>query len=755
LIKYANINRVSKSIYQFRLSKDEFLFSVGNKICHKTKTGFWYRASGSKNKSLNKAFIDNKDRVWLAYHNNGIEIYKGINDAFYGENLLNKLFRNKNISSIFEDNTGGVWLAIQNSGVYYISNPNIRIHTLDVNELTNRVSTLYKDENNDLFAGTFNGRVYQLDDGVTPERVCKSWEYTQTIYALRFVENSKGEKVPEIHPKITTRDGVIWSFSSSGLSAIKGQDTIYYDPNTRINAVFEDFNGTVWVGSNNGLFQYKQGKLSAMSSISSLFGIRVEDIDQLSDGTLLIGTKSKGIVFWKRDEITIYDESDGLTSNILKDICIDRDEDIWISTPNGLNRLVKSIDGKYSIFNITEVHGLPTREVNKVVAVGNVIWVATNKGVAKFNKHDIKINGKPPTLLINDIFVNEEKVKWEPRYTLPYDRNYLQISFTGLLYRSNGENLYRYRMLGINEEWIVTKERTVRYPSLNDGEYTFQIQAANEDGIWSTTKEIQFIIKPPFWETWWFRTLVVVLAIFSVIVIFRLREIKRSKKEEQKRLLEKQKLLAIKAELKALRAQMNPHFTFNTLSAIQTAVNNSDIVNASKYIGDFASLIRKVLENSKRAQIPLEEELDMLKLYIELEQLRFSSKFSYEIVVDEQLDVDFHQIPSMVIQPYVENAIIHGLAPLKNGNGKLIVDVVITNNAIHCTVEDNGIGREQAMEIKKRKGFAHNSMAMDITEDRMELFRKEMGEEFSVKIIDLEDDEHNSMGTKVELIFPV
>ena len=187
----------------------------------------------------------------------------------------------------------------------------------------------------------------------------------------------------------------------------------------------------------------------------------------------------------------------------------------------------------------------------------------------------------------------------------------------------------------------------------------------------------------------------------------------------------------------------------------KTAVNNSDKANASKYIGDFAKLIRKVLENSKNAFISLEEELIMLKLYIELEKLRFGNKFSFEILVDENLDKSYHEIPSMVIQPYVENAILHGLCARKNGGGLLKLTIRLNNGAIFCVIEDNGIGRDEAMKIKKRKGFTHNSMATKITEDRIQLYKKKMKENFSIKVIDLKDNFNSVKGTRVEFTFPI
>ena len=358
------------------------------------------------------------------------------------------------------------------------------------------------------------------------------------------------------------------------------------------------------------------------------------------------------------------------------------------------------------------------------------MWIATNRGLAKFDKHEIKKNGIAPWVYIEKVVINEKVMPVQLLYDLAYDQNFIEFGFVGLSYKGNGNVHYRYCMQGIDKKWIETKTRFVRYPLLPDGNYTFKIQSANEDGMWSDTKSISIKINPPYWKTIWFVILCLIAFMALLVLIFKKREISHRKEIIAKKILDHEKLQTTRAELKALRTQMNPHFTFNTLSAIQNAVNNSDKVNASKYIGDFAKLIRKVLENSKRTFISLREELEILKLYIELEQLRFGKKFAFEIIVDEKLDIDFYEIPTMIIQPFVENAILHGLASKKNKVGLLELTIALNDNVIVCAIEDNGVGRDEALKIKKQNGSTQNSMATEITEDRIKLYKKEMKERF-------------------------
>ena len=153
--------------------------------------------------------------------------------------------------------------------------------------------------------------------------------------------------------------------------------------------------------------------------------------------------------------------------------------------------------------------------------------------------------------------------------------------------------------------------------------------------------------------------------------------------------------------------------------------------------------------------LPLEEEVEMLRLYIEVEQLRFEGRFTYEIKIDENLDLSFHEIPSMMIQPFVENAILHGFSALKGSSGKLTIQLSLVGEVIHCSVEDNGIGRAESRKIQERKGLEHQSMALDITENRMNIYQKEFAKEYTLEIIDLFTVNNSPAGTKVLLTFPI
>ena len=204
-----------------------------------------------------------------------------------------------------------------------------------------------------------------------------------------------------------------------------------------------------------------------------------------------------------------------------------------------------------------------------------------------------------------------------------------------------------------------------------------------------------------------------------------------------------------------LRQQMNPHFIFNTLNSIQYYVFQNDKISSNNYMTKFASLIRKTLENSRHTEISIKEELDALHLYLELEELRFKEKFDWTIRVDEEIDTLAYKIPTMLIQPYVENAITHGLMNKENGKGRILVELQLQKDQILCTIEDNGIGRAKAMEIKQKKDNHHQSMGTNITESRLKLVNEIYGKSMIVSYTDLLDESGEPAGTKVELNIPI
>jgi LytS/YehU family sensor histidine kinase len=223
--------------------------------------------------------------------------------------------------------------------------------------------------------------------------------------------------------------------------------------------------------------------------------------------------------------------------------------------------------------------------------------------------------------------------------------------------------------------------------------------------------------------------------------------------EKEKKLLEVDKRVA-EVRLMALRAQMNPHFIFNCMNTIDNFILKNKADDASLYLNKFAKLIRSILIGSDKKQVSLKSEMDMLNNYIELENLRFEEKFEYTFSMDHSVNIAEIEIPPMLIQPYVENAIIHGLSN-KKGKKTLSLELCVEKNFLVCIIKDNGIGREEAQRIKNSKTVMHESKGMRITETRFELLEQQMLESGNVVTEDLKDDLGNSSGTRIKIFIPI
>lgn len=237
------------------------------------------------------------------------------------------------------------------------------------------------------------------------------------------------------------------------------------------------------------------------------------------------------------------------------------------------------------------------------------------------------------------------------------------------------------------------------------------------------------------------------------------RKLDKIKAVQEKEALEKNKLeLELKwfnSELKALRSQMNPHFIFNCMASIQRFMIQNDAVSAARFLSKFARLMRSILENSEQSFISLESELKMLEDYLDLEKLRFGKKFNYFISVENTINSELIEIPSMLIQPYIENSIIHGIGPRKDENGRIDLTFKITGTVLHCEIIDNGVGIKKSSEIKSQMEFTHKSLGMSILKERLELINAKENIDVYSRMTDMEDDDHNPLGTKVELNIPL
>ncbi len=469
----------------------------------------------------------------------------------------------------------------------------------------------------------------------------------------------------------------------------------------------------------------------------------IAEIEETPDSTLYVATYGGGLFYIKNDSIAVINQEDGLISNICTDVYIDDDGDIWVTTNTGLNK----IDGQTkNIRSITIEDGLISNETNTVTVIDSMVYVGTSKGLTEFHKSAIANVRPAPDVFIKNINIDQRDTSILSNYNLTFRENNINIEFIALSYQSKIK--YEYRMLGLNKEWVSTTQNIVRFPNLEARNYTFEVRAVTKDNKKSTTTGLYFTINPPWWNTLVFKIGVGILTLLLIgfFANWRIQRIRR--KEAEKSKLDK-KIATL--ELEALQAQMNPHFIFNVMNSIQSYIFDEDSLNASRYLDKFASLMRIFLSASKDKYISLRDEIEMLKIYTELEQMRFEDQFEVKFSIDKNLNLDL-EIPSVMIQPFVENAIKHGLSLQKNG--KLTITFNRDQQIIHCIVEDNGIGREKANQLKEKRK-AHRSYGMDLVQQRIETINSISSNDVNISIIDLKDANKQPKGTKVIIAMPV
>jgi ligand-binding sensor domain-containing protein len=387
--------------------------------------------------------------------------------------------------------------------------------------------------------------------------------------------------------------------------------------------------------------------------------------------------------------------------------------------------------------------------------------MGARNGIILGDPHELRRNTEPARPYLTGVQVQQQPYRGsiplfgETPLEFKYWQNFFSFSFSAQAYSLGKETKFRYRLEGF-DDWQETSDRYfANYTNVPGGKYVFQLQAANNEGIWNEKiLSVPVIIATAWWTTAWFYALLAIIVLSFSWWLYK-RRIRQVKTREYVRSEFEKKLANV--EMSALRAQMNPHFLFNSLNSIDSYIIRNESKKASEYLNNFARLIRLILQNSRSNYISLRDELETLELYLQMETLRFKGKFEYELVVPKDLDTSAIDIPPMLIQPYVENAIWHGLMHQQvPGGGKVKVSIQEKEGMLLCIVEDNGIGRKKAMELKaKKSGIARRSMGMIITQDRMEIINKLYDTQTAVQVTDLEDDKGNAAGTRVVLTIPV
>jgi hypothetical protein len=450
--------------------------------------------------------------------------------------------------------------------------------------------------------------------------------------------------------------------------------------------------------------------------------------------------------------VSVINKAAGLTSDICRTIRLDGDR-LWVGTDRGLNRIELGKPG-HPVTRYTSNDGLSSNIVNTIFVDSPLVYVGTPAGLSYFDPDKMGLKEGCRLFLLSVINGRRDQIEDTANLVIPYADRSVRFEYAGVSYRSGSDITYRYRMIGLDSIWRTTKQTVLEYPVLPPGSYEFQLSAMNKFGVNSDLLSQRFSVITPFWLTTWFDALVV--AMFAAgtwaLTSWRIRTIRRRQREKGQLTRKMMEL-----ERMALQAQMNPHFIFNCLTSVQQYIVDQDIPSANKYITGLAKLIRLTLNNSSLAFIRLKDEVKYLSAYMALEKLRFKEKMEYSIDVDPQIIQTSCYIPPMLIQPYVENSVRHGLRHRKGGMGYIRLSVCQNQEAerprLTIIVEDNGIGRERSAQYQTAQHIEYQSKGMTMTAERIRMINAAYGGDIRVEVIDLEDAAGQPAGTRVVMQF--
>lgn len=751
---------------------------------------------------------DNMGEIWAGTSGGGLlRMNNQVVNNYYNNPMMNNSLVGDEVNCGLKDSEGNLWfgtisgISCYNRSISHFSVFKEFFFKGDV--LNNNVYCIYPEKGGNVWLGTLTGGMLRYSiSGDSIDRhypVIKSGK-TETKAIRSMLRDSKGNFW------IGTRDKGLFLFDQSKetfrLIEGKNNQTLSHPV---IRCVFEDSKRRLWIGTGNGVNLFvpdKEAFYPISGGLSAALSATVYDIKENRDkGELLVATFRGGLQLINPDNgnfrilkhngtrtgpssdnlmcieeggnglyyigtygggLCIYDtkadtfgsvtEKDGLPNNVVYGILKEKPGVFWLSTNHGICRY-NSLTGKVTVFG--REYYLQSLEYNEGA------YCKTNegkfffggiRGINYFNPHLNYDRLLPQHVLFTGLKIFEKNSSYERdivhlnELTIPYNAGLISFDFASPGYAGLNNIVYAYRMQGYDKDWIESgKRHTAFYTRLSPGNYTLQVKAKHISGLWEVMgKPVKIIVPPPFWLQWWFISLLTLAGIGLILLIIRTRTRIISRRFKQKQ---------VELELQALRSQMNPHFIFNSLNSIQYYILQKDPPSAYTYLTKFSTLMRMILHNSRERFISLKAEKEWLELYLELEKLRMDNELEYSVEI-EGTDEESTWIPTMLIQPFAENAIVHGLLP-KEEKRKLVIRFKASGNQLVCTVVDNGIGRAQSEILNQSRNRSHQSAGMKITGERLEMLGTEFGSSASMAVKDLMDNAGKPCGTEVTVIIPL
>lgn len=625
------------------------------------------------------------------YKTRGINSFRMLNDSVVylntlkGSTLLNirhsqevdHFLPDKNVSDCYTDREGNTWFSTFNEGVFRLHAKQFKCIRYRVGMKPLRIYTLW-DNGDHLLIGTDNSCLkLSLQPGLQISKEITRHFDNQVSFIMKdsngllltsddqlYYRNKSGVSLQtnvnfSIKKVAAKANGKILAAASCGLIQFNTPRSLNYSIlyKGRTTAVYIQ-QDSIYFGTPKGLYMINHDKVTTyLGNIHPNLRSRILAICKGSDGTLWVATAGAGIIGLKCNRVLWHlDVSNGLSSNDSHCIVPDSGGAVWVGTDKGLDQLQVQKDS-IQVTNYTASDGLINGFINAVVIKGDTVYAGTPEGLTIFNKKKTAFFSQCDLKVLN-ISSNGQAVDEKALSRLSYSNNQIRVDFTAISFKSEGAIRYYYRLTKQDTAWRMTHQNFLEFISLPPGDYLLELFAVNKFNLRSKTIRIPLKVIPQFWYTGWFICVSIALIIFITWSIVAQRNKIYNQRVTANRQME-QRLHEL--EQKALRAQMNPHFIFNCLHAVQEYILDNDIISANKYLSSFARLIRQTLDNSLQTMIPISDEIAYLANYLKLEQLRFEDTFQYSFQVDDELDTYHTCIPSMTLQPYVENAIRHGI----------------------------------------------------------------------------------------------
>jgi ligand-binding sensor domain-containing protein len=674
------------------------------------------------------------------------------------------------IYAVMEAPEGGMLVSASQNGLFRLDSSGIWPVLADSGFLRIKCKSLASDRFGRVWAGTDGKGIAVLD---TP--------------AMQVIDRKSGLAGDFVARLLPDPSGDMWvALVQGGLYRVRMPDRLHFQiqrinlpaafNNTNIQTIFLDKNADLWVASGSGtICRVRNERVEWVSDASS--GLPETAIRCLSADArdrLYAGVKGEGLYYADIRDKSLKFRPLLLPRPISRNIYLlqfDQAGRLWVGTENGVDKLVFDAAGQ-----VTELEhfgknegflGIESCQDASCMDRQGQLWFGTMNGLVKYLPNDQKRQIQAPSLFFTGISLFYKPIgatpyarfltaegSLAPGFELPWNQNHLSFAFQGIDLADPDHLQYRWRLEGAEQEWSPWSDQLqVNYASLAPGRYTFWAQALSGAGVSSPMISASFTIAQPFWQRWPFQAgaVLVLLGLITLLAWWWVRRVKKVEQQRREQLEVQNKLLQL--EQKALQLQMNPHFIFNALNSIQSVVASQDFLTARQEISAFARLMRSVLNNSRQPFISLQEEADTLEQYLRIEQFCQQNKFEFDIFMDAALDPEEMEIPPMLLQPFVENAVIHGVSHLQYP-GKIDIRFEQEGALLRCTLKDNGVGREKSALLRQARRPGHQSTALHVTRERLEALRG-AADYHSLEITDITGANGHIAGTCVVVRLPL